>query len=609
MKIEELLKNYTSINKYKIQYKQDFINYYTADYYIRNNRFLKYYLIDLTEPDKYNLSLWKENKSFLEFEAQLLEDEFFNSIGDSRYNIYLIFIIPDNAAVGIFVDIQNDFRFARKILLRESEATNFFVNLFKLVRKSDEKDLTISGIKQKELRKQLQQCATESLEVFKKEMGVSFFVGATYKKKRVEEIISRDLLQLLNSCMYIYDERSKNKSKRQKFVKDKQNLGDCYIKGIPSLTLKNFRRFQKQCEIPFKKVNLLFGDNGVGKTSILDAIELAITGYNINSKNSYDDNTLIEVTCLNMNNEKISLNYGNNNVSLCNQWYGVRTESKKEFNEFFNQYNYFDTSWASAFAIEKEERVNIRQLQKFLGLDDLGEYEKNIRKLYEKLLDQAKDNGKYLGKPKRLVASRSINNTIQIEKNIIVNDSVMKECNDNLYKLKNEIELVTWGSVISEHITNIEEIFKLLICSDEYSSLQVQEDEIVAIRCCDGEKVKMSKMSTGQKVCLALAFMFALFLSNETAPNVIMLDEPVAHLDDLHMLNLLDLLRRFALADTQIFFTTANPNVANLFRRKFSYLEDDFGFYRIMDKEDHYEVNYEQYSMKQDEPVFVDRIC
>jgi len=47
-------------------------------------------------------------------------------------------------------------------------------------------------------------------------------------------------------------------------------------------------------------------------------------------------------------------------------------------------------------------------------------------------------------------------------------------------------------------------------------------------------------------------------------------------MDDLHLLNLLDVLRDFAIQGHQIFFTTANPYVSNLFRRKFSFLKHDF---------------------------------
>ena len=82
-----------------------------------------------------------------------------------------------------------------------------------------------------------------------------------------------------------------------------------------------------------------------------------------------------------------------------------------------------------------------------------------------------------------------------------------------------------------------------------------------------------------------------------------MLDEPVANLDDLHMLNLLDVLRRFAISDTQIFFTTANPDVAGMFRRKFSFLEKDFGSYTVSESESELKIIYEDYLPDKEEPV------
>ena len=66
-------------------------------------------------------------------------------------------------------------------------------------------------------------------------------------------------------------------------------------------------------------------------------------------------------------------------------------------------------------------------------------------------------------------------------------------------------------------------------------------------------------------------------LATPSAPGFLLLDEPVANIDDLNVLALMDFLREIALThQRQIFFTTANRNVAKLFRRKFSFLEDDF---------------------------------
>lgn len=84
-----------------------------------------------------------------------------------------------------------------------------------------------------------------------------------------------------------------------------------------------------------------------------------------------------------------------------------------------------------------------------------------------------------------------------------------------------------------------------------------------------------------------------------------MLDEPVANLDDYQMLNLLDLLRRLALSGTQIFFTTANPDVAKLFRRKFSFLEGDFKCFTATGTDD---IRSEVFSPTQDIPISIEKV-
>lgn len=88
----------------------------------------------------------------------------------------------------------------------------------------------------------------------------------------------------------------------------------------------------------------------------------------------------------------------------------------------------------------------------------------------------------------------------------------------------------------------------------------------------------------------------------------ILLDEPVANMDDIHVLNLMDILRDLALNGTQIFFTTANPDVALLFRRKFSFFGAEykhFTFIRHVDTgtkifECIYNPNLEEYVEKKE---------
>ncbi|OLN27214.1 hypothetical protein [Desulfosporosinus metallidurans] len=131
---------------------------------------------------------------------------------------------------------------------------------------------------------------------------------------------------------------------------------------------------------------------------------------------------------------------------------------------------------------------------------------------------------------------------------------------------------------ITKNIAKIERFFKLLHTPREFDEIHLEEDGLILRRKWDQEEcaVKAFQMSSGQRASLALSVMFAVHLAAPNAPKFIIMDEPVANMDDLHLMNLLDLLRDLALSGRQIFFTTANPDVANLFRRKFSFFEEQF---------------------------------
>jgi ABC-type lipoprotein export system ATPase subunit len=59
----------------------------------------------------------------------------------------------------------------------------------------------------------------------------------------------------------------------------------------------------------------------------------------------------------------------------------------------------------------------------------------------------------------------------------------------------------------------------------------------------------------------------------KTAPPVLLIDDPIAHVDDLNALSFLDYLREVVLAGgRQIIFATANEKLATLFERKFDFL-------------------------------------
>jgi len=62
-----------------------------------------------------------------------------------------------------------------------------------------------------------------------------------------------------------------------------------------------------------------------------------------------------------------------------------------------------------------------------------------------------------------------------------------------------------------------------------------------------------------------------------------LIDDPIAHVDDLNCLSFLDYLREVALSgERQIVFATANEKIASLFERKFDFLgETEFRRHRL----------------------------
>jgi len=129
---------------------------------------------------------------------------------------------------------------------------------------------------------------------------------------------------------------------------------------------------------------------------------------------------------------------------------------------------------------------------------------------------------------------------------------------------------------IHQNIAQISQIFLTLHSPQEFSRLDITEDnKLAAYR--NDRAVPVSHMSTGQRTALVVAVFFQMTLATPFAPNFLLLDEPVANVDDLNVLALMDFLRKLAITHgKQIFFTTANRNVAKLFRRKFSFLQGDF---------------------------------
>lgn len=91
------------------------------------------------------------------------------------------------------------------------------------------------------------------------------------------------------------------------------------------------------------------------------------------------------------------------------------------------------------------------------------------------------------------------------------------------------------------------------------------------------EQRTLNEISTGQRAAFALSIFLARNRTATAAPPVMLIDDPIAHVDDLNALSFLDYLRDLAMnSGRQVFFATADTRIASLFAKKFSFLGERF---------------------------------
>lgn len=133
-------------------------------------------------------------------------------------------------------------------------------------------------------------------------------------------------------------------------------------------------------------------------------------------------------------------------------------------------------------------------------------------------------------------------------------------------------------TALQQNRASIERIFSAIHSPAEFRGLG--SDLATLVREADGREATLSEISTGQRAALALSLFLAQNAQLSSAPPVIIIDDPIAHVDDLNCLSFLDYLREVLLTGRrQLFFSTASEKLAGLFQRKFDFLGE--GFHRI----------------------------
>lgn len=138
--------------------------------------------------------------------------------------------------------------------------------------------------------------------------------------------------------------------------------------------------------------------------------------------------------------------------------------------------------------------------------------------------------------------------------------------------------------LVEEHMDVVGTLFKAFQRPYEFESVKLADEELQVVR--RGTKVpeSASDMSSGQRAALALAIFVTNNLAHDSAPPIMLLDEPFAHLDDINTISFFNLLIELAVqGERQVLFATANENIADLLERKVGE-SDAFDRVPVLDK-------------------------
>jgi DNA repair exonuclease SbcCD ATPase subunit len=139
---------------------------------------------------------------------------------------------------------------------------------------------------------------------------------------------------------------------------------------------------------------------------------------------------------------------------------------------------------------------------------------------------------------------------------------------------KHSLESAIQAAVAATHGV-ADEIFARIHMPAEYRI--ATKGDLPLVRRDNGQAKELSQVSTGQRAAYALSMFLAMNSQVRDGPRVLILDDPISHIDDLNALSFLDYLRNLVLhSQRQVFFATADEKIAGLFSHKFAFLGKEF---------------------------------
>lgn len=266
--------------------------------------------------------------NLIKFQEELLAEDYYSNRGDIQWNYYLVFVTDDEKINNLSDDerakkeeIESDVIFSRKYVVGFSKVEQIILgSSFEMLSKLEKDNIDISTI---------------WIEKLKEAQLDGVFLNDTYTS-----VVD----QYIDGNPVIEDEEGADND--SDIITD----GISFIKDIH---IKRYRRvFPNNKTIGFKRVNLIKGPNGVGKTSLLEALELVICGRTFRSGNKAEPNANLEAEFCGVKGiDKYEPEDNKKYRDRDSRWYGNSGyKSGNKLSESFNKYNFYDTDAAYRFA-------------------------------------------------------------------------------------------------------------------------------------------------------------------------------------------------------------------------------------------------------------------
>lgn len=261
---------------------------------------------------------------FSAYQEHLLANDYYSFQGTLPWNIYL-FLIRDYIDPTFKSEVEKDEKYARKFVFNDTEFTHFFSKRSSSEHTSENLvSLLIDKLDKAGLHDVYgKETYVGTIENFKrktpKKSSISFSTPAMADPKQIKSITSLKLNSDYRTCP------------------------------------KEPRQFK------FGEVNLFYGKNGVGKTSLLEAIELIICGRGLRNMTIAEKANCIEAY---FNGSNIGSRYNPNDTKLYQArdtlWYSSTYNRLNYMPNSFNRYNFFNSDAAFTFSNSSEE-IKVRE--------------------------------------------------------------------------------------------------------------------------------------------------------------------------------------------------------------------------------------------------------